>query len=269
MRHFIPIIVLLFLGQITFGQIRQDWRQKDINLIDSIIKLDKNNPIEVEIFFSKYIDKEPKDTLGFGWTKFQQGIGAGYISIWAEFFYYRDKIQTYILKAKLPGQKELVDEYKSLYLKFIPHDSGNLFFYKYSEQNILKPLKEFRGKEKSINIPENILDYMAPTSGDTYGFRGGSRMTILQNREIFNQLKDSLTIDQIITMMYSINPVSRLTAIEYYFKNSKKYKPNKQVDLWIEKVFKEVPIIKTITGCIGGHENSKSVVAKFTKFEFD
>jgi hypothetical protein len=269
MRHFITIIVLLFPGQITLGQIHQDWRKKDINLIDSIIKLDRNNPTEVENFFNKYTDKQPKDTLGFGWTKFEQGIGAGYISIWANFFYYRDTIQTYILVARLPYQKELADEYKSLYLKFIPNDTGNIFFYKYNEQNILKPLKELAGNQKPANISKKMLEYMSPTSGDTYGFMGGLPMTTVQNRKLFNELKDSLTPDQLIAMMYSINPVSRLTAIEYYFKNSKKYNFNKQVNKWIEKVFKEVPTIKTISGCIAGHESSKSLVEEFAKTKFD
>lgn len=240
-----------------------------MNLIDSIIKLDRNNPIEVEKFFSKYADKEPKDTLGFGWTKFQQGIGAGYISIWAKFFYYRNTIQTYILMARLPSQKELIDEYKSLYLKFIPIDTGNIFCYMYREQNILKPLKEFPGNQKTMSVSKKILEYMSPTSGDTYGFMGGLPMTTVQNRKLFNELKDSLTTDQLMTMMYSINPVSRLTAIEYYFKNSKKYNFNKQADKWIEKVFTEVPVIKTISGCIVGHKNSKSLVEEFAKAKFD
>ena len=110
---------------------------------------------------------------------------------------------------------------------------------------------------------------MAPTSGDTYGFAGGLPVTTVYNRRLFNQLKDSLNTDQVIAMMYSINPVSRLTAIEYYFRNPKEYKSDKQVNKWIEKVFKEVPAIRTISGCIVSHENSRSLVEEFVKVKFN
>ncbi len=269
MNHSIPFIILLILGQITFGQVNQDWRKMDINLIDSVALLDRNNPIEVEKFFNKDANKNPKDTLGFGWTKFEKSIGAGYISIWAEFFYYQDTIQSYSLMARLPDEKKLIDEYISLYLKFLPLYNKGWFSYKYKEKNILRPLKEYPGNPNSVKYSKNILEYMAPTSGDTYGIVGGLPLTITQNRKLFNKVKNRYTTNQLIAMMYSINPVSRLTAIEYYYKYPKKYNSNKQVDMWIQKVFKEVPFIKTISGCFVDYGSSKLLVDKFAKAKFD
>ena len=59
---------------------------------------------------------------------------------------------------------------------------------------------------------------MSPASGLYYGGRGGFSMNLLQNRELFMGLENKLTKELVIQLMYSINPASRLTAIEYYYK---------------------------------------------------
>ena len=69
--------------------------------------------------------------------------------------------------------------------------------------------------------------------------------------------------------MYSINPVSRLTAIEYYLKNKQRFTNTKRIGKWIAKVFGEVPTIETIYGCLVTNENSKLLVEKFAKAKFD
>jgi hypothetical protein len=257
------------LLQNAFGQINPEWHQEDMNLIDSVTNLDKNNPKEVESFFHNHAKTSHKKNLGFGWAALEQIIGAGYISISANFFYFNDTIQSYILTAKLPDEKQLIREYKDRYSKFLPSKKDAFFMYKYKEQNILHPLKEFALKNTKSNLPRLISEYMSPTSGDMYGYAGGLALTVLPNRKLFNEIKDSVTPSQIITIMYSINPVSRLTAIEYYVKNKKKFKQNNDIDKWIEKVYNEVPTIETISGCIVSEENSKQLVEELAKLKLD
>ena len=87
----------------------------------------------------------------WSWVYFNIGI----------FFYYNNKIETYILIALLPQEVELVNEYKTHYQKFLPVDTGMNFMYKYNEQNILKPLCEVTEKESLSNISNQLLEYMA------------------------------------------------------------------------------------------------------------
>src|ERR1700704_2378773 len=110
--------ICLFIQAYSFAQINTEWRQDDMDLIESVVRLDKNQPQEVEIFFQDrhHLARKP-DTLGFGWTKMEKGIGAGYISIHADFFYFKDTIKAYILNTYLPHEDALKDEYRAAYLK--------------------------------------------------------------------------------------------------------------------------------------------------------
>lgn len=266
MRRVLLISSFIFIiCQSLFGQIHSSWTEKDFKLIDSVIKLDKNNPTEIEEFFSKHKDFRKKKQLGFGWTSLERGIGAGYISIYATFFYFKDTIKTYILEAWLPHEEVLVNEYKSYYSKLFPVNLGNKYQYLFGSENIMHPIVEFDSAKLPLNVSHDILKYMSPTSGITYGYRGGLGSTVLQNRQMFNKIKDKLTQDQLLVIMYSINPASRLTAIEYYQKNRKRYKLTEKINQWIEKVYNELPRIETMRGCIGLSEDSRALVKEFSE----
>ncbi len=88
---------------------------------------------------------------------------------------------------------------------------------------------------------------MTPNSGTMYGYAGGG--VIMQNRKAFLEIKDSLTNDQLVLLMFSINPASRLTAIEYYLKEKERFSSQQLIDKWIDLVFLEMQKIKTMLGC--------------------
>ncbi len=261
------IFIFLIACQPSYTQVNSEWRKNDMDLIDSIIKLDKNQPREIERFFINRRYPIKPDTLGFGWVKLKKGIGAGYISIMADFYYFKDTIKTYILYAYLPHEDELIDEYKSTYLKFLPIVDNGKYSFKYNEQAILHPIDEFFSSKQTLDTSSNILGYMSPASGIIYGYAGGIANMTLQNRSLFNDVKANLRPNQVIEIMYSINPASRLTAIEYYLKNKKKFTNKILIDRWIEKVYKEFPKVETMSGCLGYQENSKKLVEMFSKFK--
>lgn len=99
---------------------------------------------------------------------------------------------------------------------------------------------------------------MTPTSGTMYGYAGGGM--IMQNRKAFLEIKDSLTNEQLILLLYSINPASRLTAIEYYWKRKGSLGNNEAIDKWVEQNFKEMPTVKSMSGCFSVTEETKSFV---------
>lgn len=264
MKYILQIGLILILScTYSYAQIHKDWCQKDKILIDSIIKLKKQSPKDIELFFKRNTFREEKENLGFGWMYIHRAIGAGYISVWADFYYHKDTLKTYILQSKIPEDYELFEEYKMLYSKSLPIDSGNMYYYIYKNENILQPLNEFSSTKYSIPISAEIQNYMSPSSGIIYGFRGGIAMNILQNRKMFIALKNKLTQDQIVSLMYAINPASRLTAIEYYLKNIKQFTTTQEINNWINSVYAELPQILTISGCIQEHANAKSLVEKY------
>lgn len=257
MRHLVFILTLFFASIQTFAN-NPFWIHSDKKLISAVIKIDKNNPREVEqLFKNQRIQKcdTTKENLGFGWTMWTPGIGGGYTSISAVFFYYHDSLICYTLKPDLPEEKRLQRRYKKWYNNFFSYSNSEIQPFKFNELAILKPLKEFDGTFK--NITEKIVNYMTPFSGIMYGYAGGSG--IMRNRKAFLEIKDSLTNDQVILLMYSINPASRLTAIEYYLKHKENFSLHQQIDKWIDLVFSEIPIVKTMNGCFPISETTETL----------
>ena len=109
---------------------------------------------------------------------------------------------------------------------------------------------------------------MSPLTGLYYGYGGGLPPTTLPNRKEFNEIKDSLTNEEIIALLYSINPVSRLTAIEYCIKKNNPIINERKIKKWIDKIYTEVPRISTMYGCIGTMDNSKDLVEKYAKMNY-
>jgi antitoxin component YwqK of YwqJK toxin-antitoxin module len=260
-----------------------DWEEKDKKVIAIAEKIDRNNPKNVENIFSQG-QKIHKDTLGFGWTQSYIGLGGGYISIYAYFYYYNDSIISYTIVPEIPSyDTSLQKKYKQWYYPFFTQfdtikytiGQGHSHNYtvlkmqpfKYNEQGILQPLKEYSMIKSPTVLSKKILDYMKPDIGGdlSYGWGGGLPVTMFPCRKGFNAIKDSLTKDEITALLYSINPASRLMAIEYCIKKKNTILQDKQIEEWIDRIYKEVPMINTLNGCFGSTESSKSLVEYYSK----
>jgi hypothetical protein len=106
---------------------------------------------------------------------------------------------------------------------------------------------------------------MSPTSGLEFGYRGGFGNVLLSNRKAFIGIQKKLTPDEVTTIMYAINPASRLTAIEYYLTHKDLFENTRAIDDWIRKVYAEKPTIQTMDGCIQYETNSKELVEEYVK----
>jgi hypothetical protein len=268
MIRFYLLVVVCFVTscEYSFGQvtdtIHQEWVQNDINLVKTLEAIDKNNPTAMEAFFLQFDIGQQRDTLGFGWTVFTQGKGAGYISVNADFFLYKGKIVSYQLHSRPPSRKELKEQYKQLFANLLPIDSAGLYFYKFKEGQILKPLHNYN-VATGQTIPLNLLTLMSPTLGTMYGIGGGMPPTMLYNRKAFNAIKDKLSNDEVVTLMYAINPATRLMAFEFYRRNSNRFRNQGDIEAWMLKVYKEKPLIETISGCFVFHERAEKLVDQF------
>ncbi|UEG53430.1 hypothetical protein LLH06_00365 [Mucilaginibacter daejeonensis] len=241
--------------------IHQEWVQDDIGLLKTLEAIDKNDPAAMEKFFLQFDRAKERDTLGFGWTVFSQGKGAGYISVHADFYHYKGKIVSYQLHSRAPSRKELMEQYKTMFAKLLPIDSNGFYYYMFNEAAILKPLATYNGSNKQIST--DLLALMSPTSGTTYGIGGGMPPSMLPNRKAFNALKDKLSNDDVITLMYAINPATRLMAFEFYRRNRNRFSNQGEIEAWMIKVYKEKPTIETLSGCFVFHERVEKLVNQF------
>jgi hypothetical protein len=138
-KTFVIFLAIAVFTISAYGQINPEWKNEDLTLIKQLVKLDRNKPKHIEGFF-KGSEKE-EESLGFGWRQRRQSIGAGYISIWAHFFYLNDTIISYIIEADIPDKKELVNEYHTLYSKFFSTHSNGVYYYIHNKTGILQPLQ--------------------------------------------------------------------------------------------------------------------------------
>jgi len=245
-----------------------DWVNNDINLIKEVAALDKNTPQSVVDFFGPNTDNHTqRDTLGFGWTYARTGRGAGYISINLEYYIYNGKIVSYALSSQLPRRADLANKYDPLLRKIMPVDSELNLYYKFREDRILTPLSNIAHSiYKKQSIPLQMLQYMSPLSGTLYGYYGGISMNMVANRAMFKEIIKKLSPDQVVTLMYSINPASRLTAIEYYYRHPELFKNHESIDKWIKVVYAAKPTIESINGCFISDQKVEDVVNGFVKW---
>ncbi len=235
----------------------------DVDLFQSFSKVDKTKPREVECFF-KHFDKDTKkDTLGFDWEMYNTGKSGGYVSLEVNIYYYKGQIASYKLWAELPHRSDLVDQYRKLYTSVLPDYSEGTYLYQYKPDIILKPLTQY---QKHTDITPQMASYMSPTAELIYGIAGGLPITILNNRQYFNALKNNLSNNQLVALMYAINPVSRLTAIEYYYKHKSEFVSQEKFDAWIERVYQTKPVVQTISGCIIYNDNARKLVDYYSKY---
>jgi hypothetical protein len=270
MKHLFSIVIFSIFGcTLAAGQQQQDtlhkeWVQLDLELFKSISKIDKNKPQEVEQFFEQLDPSLKKDTLGFDWQLWSTGKAGGYVSIQADFYYYKGQIASYKLYSRLPYRRDLINQYRELYPVLLPEHLDRTYFYSYEPKRLLKPLIQYRGHR---DITPQMANYMLPTPQLTYGIAGGLPVTPLYNRQLFNALKNNLSNNQIVALMYAINPVSRLTAIEYYYKHKKEFSNRDKIDLWIEQVYKAKPVVETINGCFVYNEDARKLVELYSKIK--
>ncbi len=269
MKKAIIAIIFLFL---SIGAVAHNpfWVIKDKRLIKDVVELDKNNPKRIEEYFKIQKCDLTKKNLGFNWKVWSPSIGSGYISISATFIYHNDLIVSYSITPELPEEKGLIKKYRKWYNNFFEFESNRILPYHYNKNKINKPLKEYDRLLTRLEISPKIEEYMTPYSGIEYGYyKGGYSNNILfENRRNFLNIEEHLTNEQVILIMYSINPASRLTAIEYYLKNKSKFSVSNEIENWIKKNFKETPIIETRIGCTYSEFlSTKDLVEMYAKNE--
>ncbi|MCB2377952.1 hypothetical protein LGH70_10195 [Hymenobacter sp. BT635] len=237
----------------------------DKKIIDEVNSVVKASPRAVERYFIKRLREA--DNLGFGWKVRGSAVGGGYISIKAKFYYRNDTLVSYSVFPELPDESKLKNTYANWYAPAFIVDSIEIKPFRYNDALLSTPLATYHEPYSSTSMTKAIAAYMSPESGLEYGTYGGYSSSMLQNRKNFTNLQDSLSSGQVLLMMHAVNPASRLTAIEYYLKNKKLFTNQPHIEQWIETVFRELPEVKSLQGCMGGMYNARMLVSWYSSIE--
>lgn len=261
----ILIVIVFSIHSIALKAQNPFWVAKDKRIITEIVS-NYNQPEELEKLFPKEYARYGSAYLGFGYKLLRKSLPGGYISVRAEFLYKKDSLIGYIIRPEMPTKKKLKKKYLKWYEgKFEVLNDLKLKPFYHNRSSFENPLEAFEG-EKSLN--SQIRFYMSPQSGLSYGGRGGFSMNLLQNRKNFIDIEGILEKETVLELMYSKNPATRLTAIEYYYKHPEMFiNEQDEIDDWIQEVFRQVPVIDTLRGCFGRQEPSRNLVQEYSKIK--
>ena len=256
--------VLLIL-QIGFAP-NPFWVRLDKKLIKGITQTEKSSPDSLEAFFLKKNKREIID-LGFGWSVWETTRRGGYISIYADFYYFHDEIIAYRIIPELPDEESLKKKYKNWYSPYFEFEGKDILPLEFQERIIKEPLKYYYENNDSLEVNNEVKYYMSPRSGLRYGYSGGISGNLLLNRKLFKGIKGILNNKEVILLMHSVNPASRLTAIEFYLQNKENFSENFEIEQWIEKIYLETPTIETLSGCMVEIQNSRKLVEMYANMK--
>jgi hypothetical protein len=264
-RKFACLLCLTLLYRSASAQIQKEWQDEDMDLFAKFQRVDRNDPKSVEGFFASREKYLPPDTLGFGWVKVQKARPGGYTRILADLYYYKDSLYSYVIFSYLPDEEQLVSVYKPILRKLFPENRPYDYSFSHGKHFINLPLAEFRFTGLELDSSSSIQEYMSPESDIVYGTTGGIGGSVLPNRKAFSSIAGHLSTSQIRQIMYSVNPASRLTAIEYYFKHKSHFSEQAEIEAWISKVYKTLPTVRTMYGCIEEYTNARKLVEEYVK----
>lgn len=119
-------------------------------------------------------------------------------------------------------------------------------------------------------VREAMSYYMTPYSGTTYGIRGGRGGQILENRDRFMSLGDSLMLDKTraLYLLRSLNPASRLTAAEFIIRHKQDFPGfEKLAATALKKVFANPAQVETMRGERVSLEDARKLAYEYAHME--
>jgi hypothetical protein len=231
----------------------------DSRAIRKTLALCGKSPQYLSDYFKKHDKQWKMEDLGFGWKTGTVNISGWDIEVTGVLYYYRDSAVAYTLTAHTSaGTHKRRRQQKRLQPAFeLRQDT--IQPYVFNGKALCMPLPEC--PYRLPVVPQGIVGYMSPLSGTAYGhYAGGGTGRLLPNRSAFNAIADSLTDAQLACLLYAINPASRFTAIEYYWRHKARFGERPDFDAWIEKNFAAFPQLPWQAGCITYLEDSRYLV---------
>lgn len=119
-------------------------------------------------------------------------------------------------------------------------------------------------------VREAFAYYMSPFSGTTYGIRGGRGGQLLENRDRFLSLADTLVPDKTraLWLLRSLNPASRLTAAEFIIRHRHEFPGYDQLlATALKRAFANPPRVETMRGEAVLREDARKLAFEYSRAE--
>jgi hypothetical protein len=255
------VTVIIFTSKLCNAEeINEDWIHKDSIFINQVKNSFLTDPLTIEKYLEPW--ENSRVDLGFGYSLIEHSMGKGYVSIFYTFIYKNKKLISFILRPQMPNNSRLTKRYLSFYKGLFEIEDQQVQNLCFGYKNVAIPLGE---PGNDLTVSSQMEYFMTPYSGVIYGDYGGIANEMLENRNLFNTVKDSITEDLLIYLLKSLNPATRMYAAELFYSNEDRFNQKELIERLIELNFKELPEITTMSGCIILVVDSKKILKLMLK----
>ena len=264
---FVPVISLAAAGQNQM--IEPDLVAADSVVIARLIDVVKNRPEEI-LSLDAFRRRQYED-LGYGFSYHETTTEGGYVATKLQVVLKDGKPYSFAVTPRLPYPfTKLYDSYRRFYSPLFKLDgSGNPQTYYWRMHLITMPVGDSSYIDRYRRLTEkspyrNKLDLlMTPFSGIEYGCGSEAANSVPPNRRLFVELSPHIDYLLATCMLRSVNPATRLTAIEYIQRNFPDKLNRKPMQRQIDKLLKEFPKVRTIRDGAREHADSRQLVRSF------
>lgn len=251
--------------------IEEEWVAADSINIARMIEIIRTSPREV-LALDVFSRRDYED-LGYGYSMHETVTEGGYVATRLQIILKDGKPISFAATPRMPeGYKPLYERYREFYKPLFAFDSrGNpqTFFWNYKA--VALPMGDssyslrFQRQVFKNPLREKLELLMSPYSGTEYGCGTRSGNSIPTNRELFEEVMPAMNYLMATCLLRSINPATRLTAIEYLqrFHTAKFDRRPMQKD--VKKIYRSHPKAKTVDGFERRFEDSEALVKRFIR----
>lgn len=247
MRNLTFSICILFLSLSHLADAKKlhyEWIRMDsifINKLKSDILI---NPLSVK----KHLRPDPFDTidLGYGYKLIEENLAKGYVGIRFSGVYKDNKLISFKLDPQMPSESQLTKKYLSFYEGLFEIRNKIAQERYWFLDKVIKPINWNQGKTK---ISGRFVSLMSPFSSTHF------------NTYTFSSMNKNLSEQEILLLLHSINPVTRIYAAIIFYRNITRCKQKIQIEKLIEKNYLELREIRYFDGgCIIDFKDAKDII---------
>ncbi|MBC8144829.1 MAG: hypothetical protein H7X80_04530, partial [bacterium] len=251
------------------SSVEQEWVEADSINIARMIELIRKHPEQI-LTLDVFPQREFED-LGYGYSMHESVTEGGYVATRLQIVMKNGKPVSFAATPRLPyPYKSLYERYRSFYgslFKLNAAGEPQTFYWNYRAMSM--PFGDssytLRFQRQIFKSPlrEKFELLMSPYSGTEYGCGTRSSNSIPTNRQLFEEVTPALNYLLASCLLRSINPATRLTAIEYLARaHSEKFK-RKPMQRDIKKIYRSHPKAKTVDGFERRFDDAEALVKRF------